>query len=178
MASFHSLYGLVVFHWVYAPHLLYPIVSGHLTCFHILSIVTSSALSFQFTAFSQDMSRSGIAESWGSLVFEEPSSYFPYREPQFILPTTVFKHFFISTSLPAFICVLVDGYFGRCQRINSVGVDLHFFDDYRCKASFPVPVCHLYISFAKNVYWYNWAFLNKVLFFFVCFSIVWILYIF
>ena len=62
MIKFHSFYGLVVFHCVYAPH-LYPIVSGHLTCFNILGIVTSNALSFQLTAFSQDMSRSGIAES-------------------------------------------------------------------------------------------------------------------
>ena len=161
MASFHSFYGLVVFHCVYAPHLLYPIVSGHLTCFHILGIVTSSALCFQLTAFSKDMFRSGIAESWGSLLFEEHSSSFPYWVHQFTLPKTVFKHFFISTSLPAFICVLLDdGYFGRCQRINSVGVDWHFFDDYRCKASFPLLVCHLYFFFGKNVYWDHWAFLK------------------
>ena len=165
MASFHSFYGLVVFHCVYAPHLLYPIVSGHLTCFHILGIVTSSALSFQLTAFSQDMSRSGIAESWGSLLFEEPSLSSPYWVYQFTLPTTVFKHFFISTSLPAFICVLLDdGYFGRCLRITSVGVDLHFFDDYRGKASFPVPVCHLYLFLGKHVYWDLCPFLNEVCF--------------
>ena len=146
-----SFYGSVVFHCVYAPHLLYPFGSGHLGCFHILDIINSSALSFQLTAFSQDMSRSRIAESWGNLLFEEPSSSFPYWVHQFTLPTTVFKHFFISTSLPAFICVLLDdGYFGRCEGVTSVGVGLHFFDDYRCKASFPVPVYHLYVFFGKK----------------------------
>ena len=150
----HSFYGLAVFHCIYAPHLLYSIFSGHLTCFHILRIVTSSALSFQLTAFSQYLSLCGIARSWGSLIFEEPSSCFPYWVHQFTSPPTVFKYFFFSTSLPTFICVLLDdGYFARCEGVTSVGVDLHFFDDYRCKASFPVPVCHLYIFFGKkNVY--------------------------
>ena len=65
----------------------------------------------------------------------------------------VFKYFFFSTALPTFICVpLDDGYFGRCEGVTSVDVDLHFFDDYRCKASFPAPVSHLYIFFGKNVY--------------------------
>ena len=60
---------LRVFHCVYVSHLLYPFGSGHLGCFHILGIITSSALSFQFTVFSQYMSRSGLAGSWGSLIF-------------------------------------------------------------------------------------------------------------
>ena len=151
MASFHSFYGSVVCHCVYAPHLLYPLGNGYLGCLHILGILTSSALPFELKAFSQDMSRSGIAGLWGSLILEEPSSGFPYWVHQFTFPPTVFKYFFFSSSLPAFICVLLDdAYFGRCEGVNSVGVDLHFFDDYRCKASFPVPVCHLYIFFGKK----------------------------
>ena len=131
----------------------YPFGSGHLSCFHILGIVTSSALSFQLTAFSQYMSRSGIAWSWGSLIFKEPSSCFPYWVHQFTFPKTVFKFFFFSTTLPTFMCVLWDdGSFGTCEGVTSVCVDLHFFDDYIFKASFPVPVCHLYIFFGKNVY--------------------------
>ena len=96
------------------------------------------------------MSRSGVAGSWGSLIFEEPSSRFPYWVHQFTFPPTVFTYFFFSTSLPTFICVLDDCYFGRCEGVTSVGVDLHFFEDYRCKALFPVPVCHLYHFFGKK----------------------------
>ena len=97
------------------------------------------------------MSSSGVSGSWGSLIFEEPSSCFPYRVHQFTFPSTVFKYFFFSTSLPTFICVLLeDCYFGRCEGVSSVGVDLHFFEGYRCKASFPVPVCHLCFFFGKK----------------------------
>ena len=70
MASFHSFYGLVVFHCGYAPHLLYQNGSGHLHCFHMLGIATSSALSFQSTPFSQYMSRRGIAGLWVSLILK------------------------------------------------------------------------------------------------------------
>ena len=64
------------------------------------------------------------------------------------------------------ICVLLDDcYFGRCEGVTSFGVDLHFFEDYRCKASFSVAVCHLYFFFGKNVYWDLCPFLNEVVFF-------------
>ena len=49
---------------------------------------------------------------------------------------------------------------------NFVSVDLHFFEDYRCKASFPAPVCHLYLFFGKNVYWDLCPFLNELGFLF------------
>ena len=118
------------------------------------------------------MSRRGIPGSWGSLIFEEPSSCFPYWVHQFTFPPTVFKYFFFSTSLPAFIYFLLDDcYFGRCEGVTSVGVDLHFFEDYRCKASFSVPVCRLYFFFGKNVYWDLCPFLNEVGFFLLLFSI-------
>ena len=95
----------------------------------------------------------GLLDREVVLFFEEPSLCFPYWVHQFTFPPTVFKYFFFSTSLPTFICVLLDdGYFGRCEGVTSVGVGLHFFDDYRCKASFPVLVCNLYVFFAKNVY--------------------------
>ena len=124
------------------------------------------------------MSRSGITGSWGSLIFEEPSSCSPYWVHQITFPPTVFKYFFFSTSLPAFICVLLDEcYFDRCEGVTSVGVYLHFFEDYRCKASFPVPVSHLYFFFRKNVYWDLCPFLNEVGFFCLLFSCMSSLYI-
>ena len=125
------------------------------------------------------MSRSGIAGSWGSLIFEEPSSCFPYWIHQFTFPPTVFKYFFFSTSLPTFICVLLDdGYFGRCEGVTSVCVDLHFFDDYRCKASLPVPVCHLYISFGKMSLKTFGPFLKEVGFFLFALQLYEFLHIF
>ena len=151
MASFHSFYGSAVLHYVYAPHLLYLFGSGHLGCFHILGIVTSSALSFQLTAFSQYMSRSGIAGSWGSLIFWRAFIVFFILATPIYIPTNSVQVFLFSTSLPTFICALLDdGYFGRYEGVISVGVDLHFIDYYRYKTSFPVLVCHLYVFFGKK----------------------------
>ena len=122
MALFHSFYGWVVFHCVYVP-LLYPCGSGHLGCFHILGVITSSASSLQFTVFPQYMSRRGLLYRKVVLVFEDPSCCFPYWLHQFTSPSTVFKCFFFSTSSPTFICVLLDDRcFGRCEGVTSVGV--------------------------------------------------------
>ena len=116
----------------------------------------------------------GLLDHEVVLFFEEPSYCFPYWLHQFTFPPTVFKCFFFSTSSPTFICVLLDdGCFGRCEGVTSVGVDLHFIDDYKCRASFPVPVCHLYIFFERNIYWNLWLFF-KWIWFFVCYSVVWI----
>ena len=112
------------------------------------------------------------------LFFEEPSLCFPYWVHQFTFPPTVFKYFFVSTSLPKFICdFLDDGYFGRCEGVTSVRVGLHFFDDYRCKVSFPVPVCHLYVFFGKTSIETFGPFQNEVGFFCLLFSCMNSLYI-
>ena len=70
------LYGWVIFHCIYVPHILYySSVDVHLGCFHILTIVNSSAMniglhiSFQNTLFSRYMPRSGIARSYGNSIF-------------------------------------------------------------------------------------------------------------
>ena len=46
MAGFHSFYGCVIFHRVYGPRLLYPVlvVSGHLGSFHVFAVVKSVAV--------------------------------------------------------------------------------------------------------------------------------------
>ena len=57
------------------PHLLYPLISGHLACFHVLAIVNSAAvniavhISFWIMAFSKSMPRTGIDGSYGSSIF-------------------------------------------------------------------------------------------------------------
>jgi hypothetical protein len=44
MTGFHSLYGGIVFHFVYVPYFLYSSINGHLVSFHILAIVNSVAI--------------------------------------------------------------------------------------------------------------------------------------
>ena len=47
MAVFTSFYGLVIFHWIYVPHLLYPLICRWtFSCFHVLAIVNSAAVWF------------------------------------------------------------------------------------------------------------------------------------
>ena len=80
-------YGWVIFHCIYVPHILYPLicqwasrfihssVNGHLGCFRVLAIVNSAAMnigvnvSFQITVLSGYLPRSGIGGSYGSSIF-------------------------------------------------------------------------------------------------------------
>ena len=58
--------GWVIFHCIHILHLLYPFVSGHIGCFHVLAIVGSAAMnirvhvSFRIVVFSEYMPKSGI----------------------------------------------------------------------------------------------------------------------
>ena len=75
MQSFH---GRVIFHFIYVPHFfIYPSLYRHLGYFHVLAIVNSAAVntevpvSFSIMVFSEYMTSSGIAGSYGSFI---PSS--------------------------------------------------------------------------------------------------------
>ena len=79
MALFVLFYGWVVFHhiYIYTHHIFFILssVSGHLGCFHILSVVNSAApstgmhVSFWIMVFSGYMPRKRIAGLYGSSIF-------------------------------------------------------------------------------------------------------------
>ena len=73
---------------------------------------------------------------------------FPILGTPIYIPTNSVQIFiFLHILAIIYLCSSDDCYFGRCEGVTSVGVDLHFFEDYKCKASFSVPVCHLYFFF-------------------------------
>ena len=53
MALFHSFWWLIniPLYVLYIPYLLYPSVSGHLGCFHVLAIVSSAAVNIRVHVF-------------------------------------------------------------------------------------------------------------------------------
>ena len=72
----HSFYGLVIFHCIYVPCLLYFFICRwtHLGCFHVLAIVKCTTMnigvpvSFSIFISSGYMPRSGIAGSYGGFI--------------------------------------------------------------------------------------------------------------
>ena len=68
-------YGRVIFHYVYVPHLLNPLVNEHLGYFHVLAIMNSAVMnigvhvSFWIVVLSRYLPGSGIAGSYGSSIF-------------------------------------------------------------------------------------------------------------
>ena len=73
---FILLYGWVIFHCIYIPHLLiHSTIDWHLGCFLILAIVSSAVMkigvhvSFWIRVFSRYMAGSGVAGSYDSSVF-------------------------------------------------------------------------------------------------------------
>ena len=72
----HSFYGWIIFHYIYVPHLLFPVfVWWTVGCFHDLAMVNSAAMntgvhvSFWIMFFSGYMPSSGIAGSHDSSIF-------------------------------------------------------------------------------------------------------------
>ena len=74
MLLFHSFLCLSNI-YVYIPHLLYPSVDGHFSCFHVLATMISAAMNiglpvyFWIIVLSGYMLRSGMAGSYSNSIF-------------------------------------------------------------------------------------------------------------
>ena len=127
----------------------------------------------------------GLSWTWLSihiivlrLIFWKASILFTTMAAPVYIPTKSVQIFlFLHILANIYLCSSWWLLFWSMWGVTSVGVDLHFFEDYRCKASFPVPVCHLYLFLGKHVYWDNCPFLNEVCFFGLLFSCMNSLYI-
>ena len=137
MALFHSFIWLSNIP-LHIPHLLYPVLCQWM--FKLLACLVYCkqcfvehwcACIFLNLAFSGQLSRSGIAQSYGSFIllfFKEPPHCSPYRLYQFTFPSTVWEVFFSSTASPEFIiCTFFnDGHSDWCEVIPHCSFDLYF----------------------------------------------------
>ena len=73
--------------------------------------------------------------------------------------------FFISSSVLAGSCVFYFSHSDRCETISHCSLDLHFFDDEWCWASFHVSVGHLYVFFGQMSVHVVCLFLNWIIWF-------------
>ena len=155
---FHCIYW-----YIHLSFFIYSSVDGHLAYFHVLAIVKNAVintgvhLSFELAFLFLSDIYLGV-EFLGHVVvlilaFWETSGLFSTVAIPMYIPTNSALRFPSSISSPTFIYTLFDeSHSDRCEVKSHCGFDLHFPDDYRCWASFNVPVGHPHFPFGKNVY--------------------------
>ena len=129
----------------------------HLDCFHLLATVNNAARNIPIHVFvwtpifnsSGYLPKSGIAGSCGNSMFshfEELPNYFPKWLHHFTFAPTVHEGSNFSTSSPTLVIVWLFDFShpSGCEVVSPSGFVLHFCDDWCCRASFHVPIGHLY----------------------------------
>ena len=110
-------------------------VSGHVSCFHVVTIVNSAAMnigvcvSFQIMIFSGYMPRIDMAGSYGnSSFFKEPPYYTQLVAVPVYSPTNNVGRFLFLHTLSVTVCRFFDdGHFELCEVIHHCSFfDLHF----------------------------------------------------
>ena len=143
---------------MYHNFFIHAFVDGHLSCFHVLTIVNSAAMnigmhvSFSILVSSVYMPRSVIARSYGGFIstFFKESPYFLVAVP-ICIPTNSARGFPFLHTLSSIYCFRLfdDGHSDWCELISHCSFDLHFSNNEWCWASFHVFGSHKYVFFGK-----------------------------
>ena len=135
--SLHSSY-IYIYIYIYIPHLLYPSIDLHLSCFHVLDIVNSAAMnieihvSFQIIIFifSGYIPRSRIAGSYGNFIFSFLRNFHSVLHSGYTNIHSHQQHRKVSFSMPSPAFIICkhfdDGHSDWCKVMLRCSFDLYF----------------------------------------------------